>query len=146
MENPSASFSTPATSSDNPSIMTPQPVRHEQGKFSKDETDFLKSHLPAYGVLCQQLAKQATGPRGTGLVKGSKKDWVLTKVYPEFVKQYSSDQNGGPQLQSLQAVSHLLLYVTIARILVENIAMVHKPFTTSKFRFGFNSINCHLSF
>jgi hypothetical protein len=36
----------------------------EQGKFSKDETNFLKTHLPAYGALCHELGEQATGPRG----------------------------------------------------------------------------------
>jgi len=35
--------------------MTHQPERPEQGKFSKDETNFLKTHLPAYGALCHQL-------------------------------------------------------------------------------------------
>jgi hypothetical protein len=85
--------------------MTHPPERPEQGKFSKDETNFLKTHLPAYGALCHELGEQATGPRGTGSVKGFKKDWVISSVFPEFVKRFSSDQNGGPQLQSLQAVS-----------------------------------------
>jgi len=104
MESPSALVSdTPAASS----VMTPQPVRHKQGKFSKEETNFLKTHLPAYGALCEQLGKQGTGPRGTKAVKGCKKDWILSKVFPQFVKQFSSKQNDGPQLQSLQAVSYL---------------------------------------
>ena len=105
MECPSPSVSnSPAVFSD---VMTPQPVRPEQGKFSKEETDFFKTHLPAYAALCQELRKHATGPRGTGLVRGRKKEWILSKVFPEFVKQFSSDQNGGPQLQSLQDVGHL---------------------------------------
>jgi hypothetical protein len=86
--------------------MTPSQERPEQGKFSKEEAEFLKTHLPAYGALCHQLEEQATGP--TKAVKGRKKDWVLAKVFPEFVKQFSSDQDGGPQLQSLQTVSHVL--------------------------------------
>jgi hypothetical protein len=90
------------------SAMTPQPERPEQGKFSNNETNFLKAHLPAYEALCQQIAEKATGPKGTGLVKGRKKDWVLSKVFPEFVKQFLSDQSGGPQLQSLQTVCYLL--------------------------------------
>jgi hypothetical protein len=94
--------------------MTPQPERPEQGKFSKDETNFLSTHLPAYEALCHQLAEKATGPKGIGSIKGLKKDWVLTKVFPEFVKEFSSDQNGGPQLQSLQAVSYLLRHVLVA--------------------------------
>ena len=94
--------------------MTPQPERPEQGKFSKDETDFLKTHLPAYESLCHQLAEQATGPKGMGSVKGRKKDWVLSRVFPEFVKQFSSNQNGGPQLQSLQTVGCSLQHVSIA--------------------------------
>lgn len=88
--------------------MTPQPEHPEQGKFSKDEANFLSRHLPAYEALCRQLAETATGS------KGVKKDWVLTKVFPEFVKEYSSDQNGGPQLQSLQGVSYLLWHVLVA--------------------------------
>jgi len=86
--------------------MTPQPERPEQGKFSKDETTFLKTHLPAYEALCHQLAEKAAGPKGTCLVKGCKKAWVLSKVFPEFIKQFSSDQNGGPRLQSLQTVGY----------------------------------------
>ena len=88
--------------------MTPQPVRPEQGKFNKEETNFFKTHLPAYGALCKELSKQATGPRGTGLVRGRKKEWILAEVFPEFIKQFSSDQNGGPQLQSLQEVCHFI--------------------------------------
>jgi hypothetical protein len=94
--------------------MTPQPERPEQGKFSKDETNYLKTHLPAYEAFCNQLAERATGPRGTGSVKGCKKDWVLSKVFPEYVKGFSSDQEGGPQLQSLQIVGSLLRYVLVA--------------------------------
>jgi hypothetical protein len=103
MECPSPSVSITAASSD---VMTSQPVRPEQGKFSKEETIFFKTHLPAYAALCQELGKQATGPRGTGLVRGRKKEWILSKVFPEFVKQFLSDQNGGPQLQSLQDVCY----------------------------------------
>jgi hypothetical protein len=107
----------PIASSDDPATaMTPQPERPEQGKFSKDETNFLKTYLPAYESLCHQLAEKATGPKGTGLVKGDKKDWVLSKVFPEFVKQFSSDQNGGPQLQSLQKVSYLLQRVPVTEL------------------------------
>lgn len=95
----------PIISDDSPpmSLQTERPV---QGKFSKDETNFLKAYLPDYEALCHELTKKATGPRGTGSVKGCKKDWVLTKVYSEFVKQFSSDQDDGPQLHSLQAVSY----------------------------------------
>lgn len=88
--------------------MTPQPERHEQEKFSKEETNLLKSYLPSYEILCQQLRKKASGPRGTGLVKGQKKAWILSHVFPEYVKQFSSDQKDGPQLQSLQTVSYML--------------------------------------
>lgn len=111
-ENNSASIS--AVSSDEQvSAMTPHPERPEQGKFSKDEANFLSRHLPAYEALCRQLAETATGSQGKS-VKGVKKNWVLTKVFPEFVKEYSSDQNGGPQLQSLQGVSYLLWHVLVA--------------------------------
>jgi hypothetical protein len=98
--------------------MASQPGRPEQGKFNQEETNFLRTHLPAYGALCHQLAKQATGPRGTGVVKGHKKDWILSKVFPEFVMRFSSDQNGGPQLQSLQAVGSFIAARVINAVLI----------------------------
>lgn len=109
--------------------MTSLETRPEQGKFGKEETDFLKTCLPAYGALCDSLAKQATGPRGTGLVKGCKKDWILSNVFPQFVKQFSSDQNGGPQMHSLQTVRNFLWPTFVAEILVETIVMVCKSRT-----------------
>jgi hypothetical protein len=109
MESPSASL--PAVSPVDPSVMTPPLERPEQGKFNVAETTFLKAHLPAYGALCQQLTEQAT--RETGSLKGRKKDWILSNVFPIFVKQFSSDQNGGPQLQSLQAVSYVACYLCV---------------------------------
>ena len=92
--------------SDDPLVMSLQRERPAKGKFSKEETTFLKKHLPDYEALCHELTKQATGPRGTGSVKGFKKEWILSEVYSEFVKQFSSDQDDGPQLQSLQSVSY----------------------------------------
>ena len=74
-------------------------------------------------------------------VKGRKKDWVVSKVFPEFVKKFSSDQNDGPQLQSLQAASYLFWHVIFAGMLVENIAMVHESLTSSKPWLRFNGIN-----
>jgi hypothetical protein len=121
-ESPSAPV--PAASPGDPSVMAPQPERPEQGKFSIEETNFLKTRLPAYGALCQQLREKSTGPRGTGSVKGCKKDWILSEVFPEFVKQFACDQNGGPQLQSLQTVSFVLWHIVGAKMGVEIIAMV----------------------
>ena len=106
--------------------MIPLPERPKQGKFSKEETDFLKTQLPAYGALHHQLEEQEVGS-----VKGRKKDWILSEVYPKFVKQFLSDQNGGPQLQSLQAVSYLLWHSILAEMLVENSAMVHESLPSS---------------
>ena len=133
--------------SGDPSTMTSPQERPEQGKFGKEETDFLKTHLPAYGALCDSVAKNATGPRGTGSVKGWKKEWILFKVFPEFVKQFSSDRDNGPQLHSLQAVSssYLLWRTFVAGMLLENIAMVCKSRTSSKCWPRFDSINCRLS-
>src|SRR5258705_5793121 len=99
-----SSFMSPTSSDDR---MTPQ-ERPEQGRFSKDERAFLSTHLPAYQALCHQLAGRE------GSIKGLKKDWVLKNVFPTFVKEFSSDQIGGPQLQSLQAVSCLLRYILVA--------------------------------
>jgi hypothetical protein len=124
--------------SDDPSTMISPQERPEQGKFGEAETNFLKTHLPAYGALCDTVAKKATGPRGTGSVKGCKKEWILSKVFPEFVKQFSSDQDGGPQLQSLQAVSYLLWRTFLAGMLLETIAMVCKSRTSSKCRPSIN--------
>jgi len=130
---------------DDPSTVTSQPGRPQQATFNKEETDFLKTYLSTYGALCDHLAKQATGPRGTGSVKGSKKDWILSKVFPEFIKQFLSDQNSGPQLQSLQTVSYLLSHIIVAEVLVETIAMVLESLTSSKFWLRFNGINYRLS-
>jgi hypothetical protein len=97
--------------SGDPSAITSPQGRQDQGKLGKEETDFLKTHLPAYGALCDSVAKKATGPRGTGSVKGWKKEWIISKVFPEFVKQFSSDRDDGPQLHSLQTVSDLLRHI-----------------------------------
>ncbi len=96
------------------STMTPQTECPEQGRFSKDEINFLGTYLSAYEALCHQLAEKATGPNGKESIKGLKKDWVLENVFPTFVKEFSSDQTGGPQLQSLQTVSCLLWHVLVA--------------------------------
>jgi len=114
MEGRSASIPAPSSDDNQAPDMTPQPERPEQGKFSKAETNFLSTHLPAYEALCHQLAEKATGPKGAGSIKGLKKAWVLTKVFPDFVKEFSSDRHSGPQLQSLQAVGYLLQHVLVA--------------------------------
>ncbi len=96
------SVSTMATDSSTP---TPQPFeRHEPGKFSTEETTFLKEHLPAYEAMCHTL--EGKGPRGC------KKNWVLKTVYPQYVKRFSSNQVGGPLLESLESVSLLLVVVS----------------------------------
>lgn len=106
METPLASI--PAASPGDPSVMAPLAERPEQGKFSIEETSFLKTYLPTYIALCHRLGQEATGTRGTGSVKGRKKDWIISDVFPKFVEKFSSNQNGGPQLMSLQAVSYVL--------------------------------------
>jgi hypothetical protein len=141
MESSLALTSIPPTSSDDPSSMTPLPERPKQGKFSKEEVDFLKTHLPAYEALCHQLEEQETG---LGSVKGCKKSWILSEVYPKFVKQFLSDQNGGPQLQSLREVSYLLWHFILAKMVVENSAMVHKSLASSESWLKFKSTTyCH---
>ena len=111
-----------------PASATPLPEQPKQGKFSKEEIDCLKTHLPAYVALCHQLEERETGP---GSVKGRKKNWILSEVYPKFVTQFLSDQSGGPQLQSLQEVSCLLWHSILAETVVENSAMVYEPLTSS---------------
>lgn len=131
--------------SGDPSAITSPQGRPAQGKLGKEETDFLKTHLPAYGALCDSVAKKATGPRGTGSVKGWKKEWIISKVFPEFVKQFSSDRDDGPQLHSLQTVSDLLRHIFLAGMPLENIAMVCKSRTSSKCWLRSDSINSPLS-
>lgn len=114
--------------SDDPSITT-QPERPKQGKFSEAETDFLKSNLPAYEALCHQLEGKGTRPQS---IRGPKKVWVLSEIYPKFVREFSSDQDGGPQLSSLKEVSQILWYSIVAEMLVENDPMVYKSLTRSK--------------
>ena len=78
-----------------------------------------------------------------GSVKGQKKDWILSEVYLKFVEQFLSDQNGGPQLQSLQEVSCLLWYSILAEIVVENAVMVSKSPPLSGFWLRFKSTTYH---
>jgi len=88
---------------ENSSTPTPPLVeRHEQGKFSTEETSFLKEHLPAYEAMCHALEEEK-------VQKGYKKKWVLRTIYPEYVKRFSSNQVGGPLLESLENVSLLLV-------------------------------------
>lgn len=113
----SMEISAPATPSDD---MTPLPERPKQSKFRDEEQAFLRTHLPAYEDLCQHLK----GKKGVGPVRGRKRAWVISEVYPRFVKECLSDQNDGPQLESLQDVSYLLYSNFLAKIVVENSAMV----------------------
>jgi len=55
MESFLAPTSTLGISFDDPSIMTLPVEQTKQGKFSKEESNFLKTHLQAYGALCHQL-------------------------------------------------------------------------------------------
>ena len=122
-----------STSPGNPSV-TPPLERPEQGKFSIEEISFLKTHLDTYRALCHQLGEQGTRPRGTGLVKGRKKDWIISKVFPKFVEKFLSNQNGGPQLSSLQTI-------VLAEVAVENTSMVRKSLAPSRSRRGSKSVN-----
>lgn len=105
---PSASnFSmTPMTSSSGSPIPTSSTMPQEalpladHGKFSVEQKDFLRSHLPAYRAHCAELERSGRGPRKLAGVKGSKRDWVYKCVYPEFSRKFSSGSN----TQSLKQV------------------------------------------
>jgi hypothetical protein len=103
---PSDASPSPETSSRNPtSSTTPQAqvaqnALPDQNKFSVDEKDFLRSHLPAYRAHCDNLDGRGSGPRKLQGVKGSKKDWIYHHVYPEFSQKFSSGSN----TQSLKQV------------------------------------------
>ena len=103
----SSSFSmTPSETShhDSPiptSSTTPQEAFPDAEKFSAEQKEFLRSHLPAYRAHCAELDKLGRGPRKLAGVKGSKKDWVYRSVYPEFSRKFESGSNA----QSLKQVS-----------------------------------------
>lgn len=77
-----------------PSEPNTKPKRCIQGKFDKDERDFLEPYLPVYWDLF-----------GGGSKKGDKKEWVEENIYPKFVKRFNSEGPTGPDLDSLQKVS-----------------------------------------
>jgi len=83
------------------SLPTP---RRNQGTFCDEEQDFLKSFLPEYRPLLEDLAKIASGPRGVKGTKGRKKRWVINTVFPKFVFHFDSAGEGGPNLDSLKTV------------------------------------------
>ncbi|KAF5384182.1 hypothetical protein D9615_003148 [Tricholomella constricta] len=85
-----------------PPTSTAAAPRPNQGAFSKEEKALLLSHLPQYQEFVDKLAQKATGPRGTGQVKGDKGDWVLRLVYPLFIQQFNSTGPDGPNLESLK--------------------------------------------
>ena len=87
------------TSSTIPQELEAPPLADHE-KFSTEQKDFLRSHLPAYRAHCAELDKLGRGPRKLAGVKGSKRDWVYKYVYPEFSRKFSSGSN----TQSLKQV------------------------------------------
>ena len=82
-------------------VVTTQP---DQAEFSREERDFLRTHLAAYRVHCGKLDQIAKGPRKVAGVKGDKKRWVLDVVYPEFTRKFNGS---GSNAESLKQVSHV---------------------------------------
>lgn len=78
--------------------------RPNQGTFHDEEQDFLKTFLPQYHALLEELSKIASGPRGVKGTKGRKKEWVLKTVFPKFVARFDSAGPDGPNLDSLKQV------------------------------------------
>lgn len=74
---------------------TPTTGRPEQGKFTTIQKDFLNQHPPAYFAIKDNK-------------KGTKKDWVLSNVYPLYVKEFNSDGPSGVNLASLETVYHFI--------------------------------------
>ena len=111
-QSPSASnFSmTPSTSPSPTSIPTsstlPQEALPDHEKFSAEQKDFLRSHLPAYRAHCAELDRLGRGPRKLAGVKGSKKDWVYKSVYPEFTRKFSSGSNT-QSLKQVRLTAHI---------------------------------------
>jgi hypothetical protein len=66
--------------------------RPEQGAFSEAELKFLVSYLDDYRTAVSSASH------------GGKKKWVKSKPYVDFVKEFKSDQPGGPNLASLLTV------------------------------------------
>jgi len=82
---------------------TPSPTsRPNQKAFRDDEQDFLKSLLPQYLSLLEDLGKITSGPRGIKGTKGRKKAWVIKTVFPKFVSRFDSAGQDGPNLDSLK--------------------------------------------
>jgi hypothetical protein len=107
---PSPSLSPIPTSS-----KTPQEALPDHEKFSVEQKDFLRSHMPAYRAHCAELDRLGRGPRKLAGVKGSKQDWVYKQVYPEFSRKFSSGSN----TQSLkQCVVLLECFYPVPAILI----------------------------
>ena len=88
--------------------------RPNQGTFHDEEQDFLKTFMPQYHTLLEDLSKISSGPRGVKGTKGRKKEWVLRTVFPKFVARFESAGPDGPNLDSLKQVrielSHLSFF------------------------------------
>lgn len=115
----STSSMTPTTSSladASPSAETALP---DQDKFSVEERDFLRSHLPAYRAHCTELDKLGSGPRKLQGVKGDKKSWVYRHVYPNFSRKFSSGSN----TQSLKQVciGYFILHLEFITLCFRNL-------------------------
>ena len=80
----------------------------DQAEFTREESDFLHTQLPAYQAHCGKLDKVAQGPRKTKGVKGDKKRWVLKVVYPEFIRKFDGS---GSNAESLKQVSIFRVYI-----------------------------------
>ncbi|KAF9529562.1 hypothetical protein CPB83DRAFT_893376 [Crepidotus variabilis] len=104
MSTPTAQPTTSSTNVNPPATVhtLPPAARPNQGKFSKAESTFLDSYLPAFNEYCQSLREKAAGPRMVKGVKGDKKDWILTHVKPKYIQHFNSNGSDGPNLDSLE--------------------------------------------
>ncbi|KAF8057827.1 hypothetical protein FPV67DRAFT_1723628 [Lyophyllum atratum] len=88
---------TPSTPSREPSTSS---IRPEQKAFTGPQRGHLMKHMPNYATYVAGL--QGKGPRGLAGVKGCKSQWVMDNVYPGYVQEFRCEQEGGPNLASLQ--------------------------------------------
>jgi hypothetical protein len=59
-----------------------KPTCPDQGKFTKSQKAFLDAHLPTYFAIDDKK-------------KGAKKSWILSTVFPLYVKEFNTDAPDG---------------------------------------------------
>ncbi|GLB38913.1 hypothetical protein LshimejAT787_0600750 [Lyophyllum shimeji] len=92
--------SDPGTSSTPPGESSTSSIRPEQKAFTRPQREHLMKHMPEYATYVAGL--QGKGPRRLAGVKGCKSQWVMDNVYQGYVQEFKCEEEGGPNLASLQ--------------------------------------------